>query len=290
MKKKWKTILIGSFVAVICLIFNSCAAFMTSGVPTLAFAEYGLESGDEDSQQKSDIEIKIEVVRLSHIYDFPNLFSFRLESLPTMYADNAILQGEYKPSVRGRQWEFPFASPDAKMQLLFCFCKIKNNTKNILRMKDARIYMILEGVDPLPAINSFNVLLEQADYFEEVTNRQRTRETVMFVLQKAPLPEGFFRSIVLYNMENFKLINDIDAEILPGFSYEGILAFPVIPTISSSAKISFFDVTTKVDAAGIPVEKTQFDFILKRQYVQMWLDRSTNRWRVGSPPPVEGKL
>ena len=48
----------------VCDLFDlySCTAFMTSGIPTLAFAEYALESGAEDSQQKSDIEIKIEVV------------------------------------------------------------------------------------------------------------------------------------------------------------------------------------------------------------------------------------
>ncbi len=88
-------------------------------------------------------------------------------------------------------------------------------------------------------------------------------------------------------MKNFKLINDVSAEILPGFSYEGILVFPVITTLSSSARITFFDVTTKVDAVGNPLEKTQFDFSLKRQFVQMWYDTNTKAWKVGPPPEIK---
>jgi hypothetical protein len=187
----------------------------------------------------------------------------------------------------GRHWEFPFASPDGSQQLLFCFCKIKNNTKHILRMKDARIYLIVEGVNPLPAISSFDELLRQADYFEAITNDQRAREVALLILQKSPLPHGFFQAIVLYNQRNYKLINAIDAEILPGFAYEGILVFPVIPSFSPEAKITFFDVTTKTDAAGNPIEKTQFDFNLKRHHAQMWYDRSENAWKVGSPPEIK---
>ena len=277
-----------SFIILIMpLILIQCATLSSSRIPTLAFPEYCLESGPEELQAKSDIEISVEVVRLSNIYNYPKLFSFSLENLPRLYANSALLKSVYKPGPMGRQWEFPFASPDGKKQLLFCFCKIKNNTKHILRMHDARIYLIIEDVDPLPAISSFNTLLEQADYFEAITNRERMRETVLYVLQQSPLPEGFFRSIVLYNMNNYKLINDMGTEILPGFSYEGIFVFPVIPTFSLQAKIAFFDVTTRVDAAGNPIEKTQFEFGLQRQYVQMWYDKYEKAWKAGPPPEVK---
>jgi hypothetical protein len=248
--------------------------------------EYGLEPGPSDVQEKSDIEINLEVVRLSNIYGYPKLFSFDLRNLPSRYADNPTLRSEYRPGPMGRYWEFPFASPDGSQQLLFCFCKIKNNTKHILRMRDARIYLIVEGVNPLPAIFSFDELLRQADYFEAVTNGQRAKEVVLLILQKPPLPEGFFQAVVLYNRSNYKLINDIAAEILPGFAYEGILVFPIISSFSPEAKVSFFDVTTRTDAAGNPTERTQFDFILKRQYAQLWYDRSENAWKSGPPPDV----
>ena len=145
----------------------------------------------------------------------------------------------------------------------------------------------MEGVDPLPAISSFEQLLEQADYFEAVTNRERSKQAALFIFQKPPLPVGFFRTLIRYNGRSFKLINDLGVEILPGFSYEGILVFPVIPSFSPQAKISFFDVTTKTDNAGNSLEKIQFDFNLQRHQVQMWYDRVENIWKVGSPSRIQ---
>lgn len=268
-------------------MLNSCATLTTARIPTLTFTEYALEVGSEQVQKKSDIEINLELIRLSDVYSYPRFFSFKANELPREYADNPVVRSEYKPGPMGRSWEFPFATPDGSMQLLFCFCKVKNNTKHILRMSDARIYLIVEGVDPLPAVPSLDELLEQADYFEAITNRERSKQTVLYVLQRPPLPAGFFRALVFYNRRSFKLINDLTAEILPGYSYEGILVFPVIPLFSPRAKISFFDVTTKTDKAGNPIEKIQFDFNLQRQYIQMWYDRYENAWKVGPPPEVK---
>lgn len=274
-------------ILLIILALSSCATLTTPKVPTLSFMEYALEEETSKVQEKSDIEINLDIVRLSDVYNYPQFFSFRINNLPQEYAGDSIIRSEYKPGPMGRSWEFPFATPDGRMQLLFCSCKVKNNTEHILRMGDARIYLIVEGVEPLPAISSFSQLLEQADYFEAVTNRERSRQTALIIFQRPPLPTGFFRAIVRYNKKSFKLINDLDAEILPRFSYEGILVFPVIPSFSPDARISFFDVTTKTDKAGNPIEKTQFDFDLQRQRVQMWYDRYEKAWKVGSPPDIK---
>jgi len=284
--KKNNFLILLFYTFLLSLLFQSCAT-MGTRIPTLSFMEYALEVGSEQVQEKSDIEISLEVIRLSNVYDYPKFFSFRISELPRKYAEDPTVRSEYKPGPRGRSWEFPFASPDGKMQLLFCSCKVKNNTTHILRMADARIYLIVEGVDPLPAISSFVELLEQADYFEKITNIERSKQTVLYVLQRPPLPTGFFRALIFNNKESFKLINDLKAEILPGFSYEGILVFPVIPSFSPNAKISFFDITIKTDKAGNPIEKTQFDFNLQRQRIQMWYDRYERAWKVGPPPEIK---
>ncbi|MBL7083425.1 MAG: hypothetical protein ISS41_07335 [Candidatus Aminicenantes bacterium] len=283
--KKFLIPLVSIFL--IFLMFHSCATLTPSKVPTLAFTQYALESGLEQVQGKSDIEISIELVRLSDIYKYAKFFSFKLDEFPSMYASNSILRSEYKPGPMGRQWEFPFTNPDGSKQMLFCICNVKNNTKHILKMADARIYLIIEGVDPLPAISSFKKLLEIAQYFENITNIERSKQKALLVLQRPPLPKGFFRKIVSYNRKSFKLINDLNTEILPGFSYDGILVFPVIPSFSPRAKISFFDVTTKVDKAGNTIEKTQFDFNLKSEQVHMWYDRYEKAWKVGRPPQIK---
>lgn len=268
------------------LMVSSCATLGTRVIPTLSFMEYALKPGPEQIQKKSDIEINLEVIQLSNIYNYPTLFSFRLDELPREYAENHVVRKGYRPGLLGRSWAFPFASPDGKMQLLFCFCKIKNNTEHILRMSDARIYLIVEGVDPLPGISSFAELLEQADYFQKLVDIEMQKQTVLYILRRPPLPPGFFSTLVLRNERKLKLINDLKAEILPGFFYEGILVFPAIPSFSPQAKVSFFDVTTKTNKAGNPIEKTQFDFNLQSQRVQMWYDRYERIWKVGPPPEI----
>jgi len=269
------------------IIIISCSCVSTRTIPTLSFSEYVLDPGPDQIQTNAGIEIILKAIRLSEVYDYPQFFSFKLDGFRELYSRSAILRSEYKPGLDGKSWEFPFASPDGKLQLLFCFCKVKNNTKHILRMGDARIYFIVEGIDPLPAIPSFDELLKQADYFEYETNKQRSKETALVILQKPPLPDGFFRSIVLYNRRAYNLINDLKHEILPGFSYEGILAFPAAPSLAAPAKISFFDVTISTDKAGNPTEKTQVDFKLKSQFIRMYYDTNQKKWAVGNPPEIK---
>lgn len=268
------------------IIIISCSCVST-GIPTLSFSEYILDPGPDQIQTNAGIEINLKAIQLSEIYNYPNFFSFKLDGFPELYSRSAILRSEYRPGLDGNSWEFPFATPDGKLQLLFCFCKVKNNTKHILRMGDARIYFIVEGIDPLPAIPSFDELLKQADYFEYETNKQRSKETALVILQKPPLPNGFFRSIVLYNRRAYNLINDLKSEILPGFSYEGILVFPAAPSLTAPAKISFFDVTISTDKAGNPTEKTQIDFKMKSQFISMYYDTNQKKWVVGNPPVIK---
>lgn len=268
------------------IIVISCSCISTGTIPILSFSEYVLDPGPDQVQTNVGIEIVLKAIQLSEIYKYPQFFSFNLDGFPELYKRNAILRSEYRTGLDGKSWEFPFATPDGKLQLLFCFCKVKNNTKHILRMGDSRIYFILEGINPLPAISSFDELLKQADYFEYETNVKRSKETALVILQKAPLPGGFFRNIVLYNRRAYNLINDLKYEILPGYSYEGILAFPAAPSLTAAAKISFFDVTIATDKAGNPTEKTQIDFKLKSQSISMYYDTNQKKWVVGNPPEI----
>lgn len=285
-KKSLVSLLLCFSILLFFLIFQSCVTTGPKTIPTLNFMEYALEAVDEQAQEKSDVEIRLELIRPSHVYNYPELFSFKVELLPPEYARDHTVRTNYKANLMGKSWEFTFASPDGSLQLLLCSCRVKNNTEHILRMSDARIYLIVEGVEPLRAISSFEQLLEQADYFQELLNRELSKQFVYGLIPRALLPEGFFRALVIYNQQSFKLINDLKAEILPGFSYDGILVFPVIPSFSPQAKISFFDVTTKTDKAGNPIEKVQFDFNLQSQRVQMWYDRDERVWKVGPPPEI----
>ena len=111
------------------------------------------------------------------------------------------------------------------------------------------------------------------------TEWNNTRKKSILDLYKV----GFISQVVAQNMKNYKLINSLGVEILPSFSYSGILLFPA--TVSyDNAKLKFYDITTKTDAAGNPIEKTSFEYPLKLETTDMWYDKSTKTWKKGLPP------
>lgn len=235
----------------ICIALTLLSASCATTEHRIAFIQYGLEPGPSQTQAKSDVEITLKVIRLSEIYQFPELFAFRLEDFP-LYNRYGGLRAMYPIGPLGKSWEYPLSTPDASQQVMLCRVKLRNGTQHILRMKDARIYLIIEGQEPIPAL-SFNELLEQADYFEVEGNRYLARSSSLLTTQ---IPQGFFRALLLSHKNAFRLINDLRTEILPGFTYTGILAFPATPNTYAAATISFFDITTKVDSVGTPTEKT----------------------------------
>ena len=267
-------------------------------VPTLNYIQYNLDPGPRQSQAKSNIEIILEVIRPADIYKYPGLFAFNVEDM-AKFAPNPdevrrTLQSMYAKGPNGFSWEYPFSTADGRLSLLFCWAKIVNNAEHILRMKDARVYLIPESKEPLSAIAKFDDLLDVADVFERFANlhlAEQGKKKLFGGLVKLQianeLPKGFYRQLVLNHKDSYKLINDFSKEILPGFTYEGFLVFPAMPEIQGSAKIAFFDIITKMDAAGNPVEKARFDFALRREEAAMWYDKDEKMWKEGAPADSE---
>lgn len=280
--RTFKSILIAVIIIGMAFIIYSCASTGSARIPTASFTQYGLEPGPLQTQEISDISISLEVIRISDIYDYPDLFSFSEADFP-QYKDNYIFNSQYPTGPLGKKWEFPFATPDGKEQLLLCWARVQNGTDHILRMGDARVYLIIEGKEPIPAFNDTQRLFERARYFERRTNEE-IQANVGPISLNISLPSGFYPGLVRLHSDSYKLINDLDKEILPSFTYEGLLVFPVVPIKSSEARISFFDVTTKTDAAGNPIEKTTVNFHLVPQEARLWFDKSENRWKSGMPP------
>ena len=126
---------------------------------------------------------------------------------------------------------------------------VSNNTDHILRMGDARIVFEFEG-KPYTALK---------------------REELAVIMQKkggaATLESEFYTDP--QTKVNFKLMNDLATEIIPGYSTDGFVAFGITPESAISGTLTFFDVTTKVDAAGNPLEKTKFQFKIKRKIIEL---------------------
>jgi hypothetical protein len=147
------------------------------------------------------------------------------------------------------QWAFKY-TPYEKMGLVWFppvefkftpfWVKVTNNTPNILRMGDARIYLVV-GEENYPALTKEEVLAK----ISTVASKQ---------------PAWYDLAEKTIGGSRCKFINDLRAEVMPRQSLKGFLFFDVDPAKASTGTLSFFDVTTKVDEAGKPIKKTEFQF------------------------------
>ncbi len=286
------------------LILCSCASGPVP-IPTAHFNEYSVHN-NIDSVTKENVTISINVLKPSETRLHPDLFSFNDE-----YIDNSFSNAfyYYPKDNKGKQWAFTFGFGEKKI-LTALKVKITNNTSHILRMKDARVYLIVddEGIEtPVGAVTNLGdptlvwrypdnpknkekiprsaktgdeSLIHWVTYFE---NEWETSREKSFL--DLPYPVGFVSQVINQNKKHYNLINDVSKEILPNFSYEGILLFPVVSSFET-AKLMFYDITTKTDPAGNPIEKTTFELYLDLTTSDMWYDKIDKMWQNGLPPDV----
>lgn len=272
----------------------------TKKIITVSVDEYNLEDPQKIESTISNVTINVEPLSPSKTYNFPELFTFDYDQLPSaMRTMNVDLN--FPADLNGKRWCYTFG---AGRFLLTAFkIKITNNTPHILRMKDARIYLIVEGEDPIAAVTKVGnpqlytvgekankkvlpksaidgdeSLIHWVTYFEEMYEKERPKGFLSLAY-----PIGIASQVISQNMKSYKLINDVSKEILPGFSYSGILLFPYIVS-KPKVKLAFYDITTKTDAAGNPIEKAKFEFPLKLETVNMWFDDLQKKWKIGNPP------
>ena len=277
----------------------SCAS--TAKIQTQHFAQYTVTPPEVAAQTKSNVTIEVEVLKPSESLKHPELFAFDIKKLPESHY-NFSTMGLFPADAQGRSWCYTFGFGDKYLTALKV--KLTNNTPHILRMKDSRIYMVIPGESPVAAVTvlgnaglqavavsdkktlylpkSFlekdGSLIHWLTQFEQEWDQTRKKGLVSLTY-----PVGFAALVVDQNRKNYKLINDLAVEILPNFSYEGILLFPVVVSFEE-AKLAFYDITTKTDPAGNALEKTAFEFPLTLEQVDMWYDKTEKVWKKGEPP------
>ncbi len=279
------------------LYLTSCGG--SKKIATFSFDEYALTNPQNISKTISNVTIEVDPLSPSKIYDYPELFSFNYDDLPEAL-QTLNLSSYYPPDLNGKRWCWTFGT--GRFLLAAFKIKITNKTPHILRMKDARIYLVVDGEDPIKAvtflgnpqlyrvgeqgesvlpksaIDGDESLIHWVTYFEEQYEKERPKG-----LLSMTYPIGLASQVIAFNKNAYKLINDVNKEILPDFSYSGILLFPHIIS-KKNVKLAFYDITTKTDAAGNPIEKAKFEFPLKLESVNMWYDDMQKKWKVGNPP------
>ena len=279
----------------------SCAS--SAKLQTMQVSEYVVKLPEHARQTKSNVTIEVEVLKPSEIYNHPELFAFKIKRFPDSHV-NLSTRSMYPVSAQGKRWCYTFGFGEKFLTAMRV--KVTNNTPHILRLKDSRIYFVVEGEDPMAAVTTLGnaslvgvttiegkvrylpksyverdqSLVHWLTVFEADWDRNRKRGLLSLTLKH---PLGVAALVVEQNRKHYQLISELSAEILPDFSREGILFFPAIVS-RQEAKLMFYDITTRTDAAGNPIEKTRFEFPLVNQRITMWYDRAQKRWQTGEPP------
>ncbi|MBI4449660.1 hypothetical protein HY634_01245 [Candidatus Uhrbacteria bacterium] len=273
--------------ALAALELAACAS--GSKVKVVAIKGYEFADPNLAVQDRSDIRISVEPLNPGSLYAHPELFSFDVPRLPKDLV-TPFIEMSYKPTKNAKSWEYVLASPDGKDVLTSFKLKIENKTGHILRMHDARIYLVGVGEnEPIMAIGGMEgegglkSLLRELEMSSE--ERRKAAPKPMFGIELADptWPMGLFGAIVEQNQKAFKLVNDLGSEVLPGMAKEGLLVFPEFVSYDN-CQLGIYDLTTKTDAAGNPSEKASFTFDLAMKESTMWFDQATETWKEGTPP------
>jgi hypothetical protein len=122
------------------------------------------------------------------------------------------------------------------------WAKVTNNTPNILRMGDARMYLVV-GEENYPAL---------------------TTDEILAKMGTAPVD---WQDVAAKTVAGprCKLMNDLKSEVMPRQSLKGFLLFDVDPAKATTGTLSFFDVTTQVDEAGKPTRKSEYQFKINQK-------------------------
>jgi hypothetical protein len=263
------------------------------------------------TQEKENITITLNPINDLDIDKHPNLFQFNVQNWdPSWSKLTKTVNFWYPPNKDGNNYANTFVGMPAFL------VSIKNSTGHILRMSDARIYLIIEEKDPIPAIENFgntqvlpmqlvlysdkpemasinkSAVDEDESLLDYITRRevqiirwlkdQRKSDNTYKKYPQYPLNLCFNTAFTHQN--DYKLINEVGREILPDFTLDGIICFPYYLEKGQKAKIIFYDVTTETNEAGTPTKKTQFDFSFQYEPAFMRYDELSKSWKDQAPP------
>jgi hypothetical protein len=284
-----------ALLAICPLILTSCATTGTQ-FKTVDYLEYKTTTPE---QTKGGVTMSCQPLSRANMSDYPELFSFENTFLPEGWRMHS--NHYFEKDANNKRWAYTFGV--GKRNLTVTKVTVDNGTDHILRMGDARIYLRIEGYDP---IKPYTVLGSTAliptmvgDKQQNLPSAYSNSEGLVGWVTNAEMefdanrkkglieifhyPVGLRSQVIAANRRAYKLISDVDLEILPGDTYTGLLLFPA-EVIKTAATIKFYDITVKTDAAGNPSEKVTFDFPLDSNHVQKWFNEIEKKWMDGTPP------
>jgi hypothetical protein len=291
-------------LAILAISTNSLFAQKTKPVAAMPYKKYSFY-GSDSIQTKNGLIIEVEPLSPSGVYAHPELYSFDKNTFPKEFLKKYDLNIEGMfAELDSKRYLYTFGSGENYLTVFKV--KITNNTGHVLKMKEARILLRIEGEDPIkPVTNIGDATIEQFEnpagsgkfiplpksaitqdqsLVQWVTGiESKYEETRKHGFLELEYPIGINSQVIAQNKKSYKLIADADVEILPDDSYSGILLFPVLVSYEQLS-LKMYEFVTKTDAAGTPTERTNFDYKFKIAAGKMWLNRNENKWVDGNPP------
>jgi hypothetical protein len=252
------------------------------------------------TQSKGGVTLSCQPISRTNMHEYPELFAFNNTYLPEDWRMHS--NRFFEEDASGKRWAYTFGI--GQNNLTVAKVVVENGTDHILRMGDARIYLRIDGYDPIKPYTILGstrlvstLVGDEYKWLPEAYNSQLglvgyiTNAEVNFDKARTKgfsdimfnYPIGLRSQVISGNRSAYKLISDVDLEILPGDTYTGFLMFPA-EVIQSNPTIKFYDITIKTDAAGNPTEKVTFEFPLTNNHIQKWFDETLNKWVDGAPP------
>ncbi len=292
-------------LGLVLMVVQISSAQKTKQVITWPYKQY-VFNGSEAKQEKSGLTIEVEPLSPKNLYAHPELYSF----VADYFAQD--FKNSYSSDINrmwidynGKKWNYTFGLTENFLTVFKV--KITNNTGHILKMSEAKILLKIADQDPIKPVTKYgdasiqllenpagsgkfkpypkSVLTPDESLIQWVTNieAEYVKNKKKSFIELGEFPVGINSQIIDQNKKNYKLISNVDVEILPDDTYSGILLFPVLISFEELS-LKMYEFATKTDAAGNVAERSNFDFKFKLDNGNMWLDRNKGMWIDGAPP------
>ncbi len=273
-------------------------------VPTDTYKVY-IPDGMSLTQTKNGLTVEIIPLNPGLMHKYPKLFSWEKDRMPADWKIN-LSTFYVRNTDDGKYYEYPFGAGGKFLNVYLI--KITNKTGHIIRMSGVHIYLLVNGENPIRPVTNFgNASLVDVTPADASIYKTKTLLPQSYIANDGSLvnwvtwiwgewaktrkkgfisfvyPIGLPSQILLQNRRSYNLINDVNSEVLPDFSYSGILLFPRLIK-DNVIDIKMYDFPTKTDAAGNVTERSNFDFRLKLADGIMYYDLNTKKWIQGEPP------
>lgn len=255
-------------------------------------------------QTLNGLMVELQPLNAGAVYKNPELFKFDSAKVPAQLNGFSAIYS----SARGGMWIHTFCY--GANFLIGMKLKITNNTNQVLNLKNTKMSYQKVGGDSVMAVTKVGdpALIQVEEIPDGSTVKEKVWRPKSFVENDGslvsvgtqyeaiyektrlrtdpPYPIGIAAEVIRQNINEYKLLGDVDLAIKPGSSYSGLLFFP---TLLSNQKftVSLDNFLVYADPKTPTPKSASFQFKFKADMGRFWLDQNKSEWQEGEPPATK---